>query len=79
MNIGPRPIALPAARCCRARIALMPRGRLSGRRQASGTALAYPQPLTQLGEDGRKDYGLPDPNSVFLYDIAAHEQSLIVK
>jgi polyphosphate kinase 2 len=32
--------------------------------------------LVRLGEEG-PDYGLPDPNSVFLYDPAAHEQGLI--
>ena len=35
--------------------------------------------LTQLGEDGHEDYGLPDPNTAFLYDIAAREQGLIAK
>lgn len=35
--------------------------------------------LTQLGEDGHEDYGLPDPNTAFLYDFAAREQGLIAK
>ena len=35
--------------------------------------------LTQLGEDGHEDYGLPDPNTAFLYDISAREQGLIAK
>lgn len=33
--------------------------------------------LTRLGEASRAEYGLPDPNSVFLYDSAALEQGLI--
>lgn len=33
--------------------------------------------LTRLGEDGEESYGLPDPNTAFLYDGAAREQGLI--
>ena len=35
--------------------------------------------LTQLGEEGHENYGLPDPNTAFLYDAAAHDQGLIAK
>lgn len=33
--------------------------------------------LTRLGSDGHEEWGLPDPNSVFLYDSVATEQGLI--
>lgn len=33
--------------------------------------------LTRLGEEGEDSYGLPDPNTAFLYDVAAREQGLI--
>ena len=33
--------------------------------------------LTRLGEAEQEDFGLPDPNTVFLYDAAAQDQGLI--